>query len=296
MLFEKKIKNAPLSRGIIAAAAIVAVYFFGATGIAYAQPEPIKNAREAVMVSIEKLEELKGSSLRPVEKLRKEIDLKREALTNIVRLSRLETETIKAKLDALEADPPFAALKKELVDKIKNYLNYFTGLEEVLKSTNNLDGIQSVAGQLKDWRKFTYDPEITKAVDFILVFQNREVLDTGGERLEKISGDLKRKAATAKSLWQPVVAKAATNLNVARELNARAFALLASYLPKSSAIDIPEIMPPTDEKTSDVNLKEVSAEAIITKPATIRDLVQDSLLEIKEAYQRFVELNDFLKR
>ncbi len=271
----------------------ILIVVFGLRGTAGAQGEPIKNAREAVFESIEKLETLKGEiAINPIERLRRETELKRRALVHIIQLSILETEAIQEKLAGLRVDLRFLPLEKEFTKNLEEHLKYFRALEEVLESTGDLEGIQRIAGQLRDWRRLTYDPEIAKAVELVLVFQNREVLVIAVERFEKMSAELKRKAEKTRTLSQSIISQASLDLKEARLLNEEALTLLLGYLPARGKMIKDEETSPANPETK----KTIKENAEAENPKTINTLVEGSLLKIKAAYRKFIELNEILRK
>ena len=262
---------------------------------AYAQPEPIKTAREAVIESIGKLEDLKkNEAIEPVERLKQETELKREALGFIIDLSILETKNIEDKLSAIEVNLAFEDLRGEFIEATEGYAEYFGAMRSLLKRTDDLDGIQKIAGQLKDWRALTYDPGIAKAIDLILVFQNRDALGVADQRFEKLSAELKRRATKIRQSWQPLLLRASNDLEKAYELNDAAIELLNGYLPKEQPEEGLEAPTEAIGETISVPTTAVADDAL--PAATIRQLVEQSIGKIKEAYGKFISLNDFLKR
>ncbi|MEK7554604.1 MAG: hypothetical protein AAB518_01295 [Patescibacteria group bacterium] len=265
-------------------AGFIAVFGISLVSTAHAQPEPIKTAREAVIESIEKLDALKrDETIDPIERMKRETELKREALTNIIELSTLETENIREKLEDIEVTLAFEDFRIELVQATNGYVKYFDAAQNLLKGTESLDGIQTIAGQLKDWRILTYDPGIAKAVDLVLVFQNREALDIADQRFEKLSIELRRRAVRIRQSWQPLLLRASGDLDEAHRLNEAAIELLNEYLPKDEAAA-------TEENT----LAEVESEVV--SDHTVRKFVEGSITKVKEAYGKFISLSDFLKR
>jgi len=232
-----------------------------------AQSEAIRSARQEVIATVDKLVEIQGQNLAPEAKEREEIALKKTTLQKIINLSVIETLDLKNKLASLAGvEAELIVLEDQLLTKLEDYLAYFDGVREVLEVTSTREQVQKLAGDFKDWREVSYNQELKKVVDFILVFQNKTLLKTAQERLTKFVSEI-RKTKLSRGATQPLLNEAALNLREAREANNRALNLLA---PSSSA---PQ-----------------------TQSASLRDSVETSLTKIKAAYKNLIDLADLVKK
>jgi hypothetical protein len=265
---------------------LIATGFFAAgTPFVHAQSEAIKEAREAVISSVNKLSEVGDRNLSPAEKEKKEISLRKEALERIVTLSILETDEISLKLVTLTKSVPdeFIPLHNIFISETEEYLDYLALLKRNIRTLDSAEEISELAGSLKAWRETTYNPEIKKMVEFILAFQNKLILEKADERLKKINQDIKRLGKENSS--ENLVQQAAVNLEKAHRANESAMEQLKEYIPRTDA-ELSALSEPVPQLMKTQALPE---------PPTVRERIEDSLLNIRKAYKNFIEINDSIK-
>ncbi len=273
-------------------AGMVALVILTVPVFARAQSDEIKSTRKEVIEAIDRLSAIKDQELSPAERVRREAELKRAALEKILTLSDLETRGLRLRVaGTADIGDAFVPLREDLVTRLDGYGDYFAGMKRVLKNTVALDDIQKLAGQFKDWRDSTYNPETRKAAEFVLSFQNRDALKTADQRLIKIGSDLRRhKVLKSKiEIWQSTLMRAAQNLKQAHQLNDQALEILAGYIPRQIE---EEITPAQTMSTADADEQPAAGDGLpITEPApTISDLIEGSVAKIREAYAGFIEL------
>jgi len=287
---------------------IVSIFAIIPFGFVYAQPEIIKDSHREVIDSVDKIYEVRESNLTQQEKLAKEMELKKTALDKVVEFSILETENFKTNLINLEVgedefEAELLALRDTLLIKLDDYLEHFDFVRNGIKASDNLEIVQSIAGSFNDWREFTYNPEIKKVIEFILIFQNKSFIKLADLRFGKIASDLRTVISPKlqSSIRQQFLNPAAISIRGAREFNNRAMALLADYISEEKAFGESEIDTPGLEEEAAFDSGFVPEEEIAVKEdekqveeLTIRDLVISSLQKLKDAYSKFLSLRDFV--
>jgi len=247
---------------------------------AAAQSEAVRSAREEVIATVDKLAEIQEQDLTPEAKEREEIALKKTALQKIINLSAAETLDLKDKLASLTGvETQLISLQDQLLTKLEDYLAYFDDTNRALEIISRREEIQNLAGDFKDWREVSYNQELKKAIDFILVFQNKSLLKTAQERLIKFASEV-RKTKLVRESYQPLLNEAARNLREAREANNRALSLLGDYLEKSLAGEVL------------TKLNSIPQ----TREPSLRELVETSLTKIKAAYKSLIDLADLARK
>ncbi len=267
----------------------------------YGQPEAIKSAREAVIETLDKLAAVREQELNPRDKERREFELKKLALNKIADLSLLETEDLETKLEALSEIPAeFLILKDSFLIALANFLEVLSGFKKQLLISNDLATVQNLAGEFKNWREAIYNPEVKKIAALMSVFQNKKLLKVADARFELIAGEIRRLKPAPKSIpenWLALLNQAALKLKSARELNAEAINQLLNYLPviEETPVDIAEDTPMREPKELKPETEKPEPSAPEAEP-TIGELTGQSIAQIREAYQNFIRLNNFIKK
>lgn len=255
---------------LLAGALIVAV----SAARTHAQSDDIKSAREKVNAAagaLSKLAQDDGSESAEA----KEIELKREALRKVVALTRTETESVYERLKALnDIESELVLLRDTLIDEIERYEAYLDTTEARLDALDTLEAVQQFAREFQHWRAADYNREIKKAIDMNLVGQNRAALRIADARFLKVSAYVKRVHSSHPkgSELEAMVNDAASRIRAARTAYSEARKLLAAYLPAKG-----------DEKLTSTFAKG-------EEPASITDLVSESLQDIRDAYTLFLKI------
>ncbi|MEK7611897.1 MAG: hypothetical protein AAB407_00965 [Patescibacteria group bacterium] len=272
------------------------------TATAFAQSDAIKSAREEVITSIEKLNALDSVTLKPEERAELELSLKRVALGKILTLSTLETSELRDKFIAIEVpEGDFSDLQILIADELKASIAVFAAQEKKTVAAKSITEIQTIATEIKTWRETKYNPEIRKTIDFMLVFQNGAVLKTAEDRLLKIEVNLEKTNATKSKFAESLLEEAREKILEAKDLHDNALQLLLAHLPKKAVtattieIEIPVIEEDVSTTTEDGTVVELPEPEIEKPILTIRELVESSIRNIKDAYKNFIALSEFLK-
>lgn len=270
-----------------------------------AQSETVKSAREEVQASADKLTAVQEENLTAEEKAEKETALKKEALGKIIALTVLEAEELKNKIESLtDIEAEFLILRDDFLNKLAVFPEYLDDFTAAHEASFDLVPLEKLAGDFQAWRAASYDPEVKKMVDFIIVFQSKNLLRVADQRFTKISVELKKIklpfGKTRSDIWLNLN-QAALNLSEARIANAQAMVLLLEYLPKTEPADKTEVKTETKEEISDkISLltsddPSPANEPVEDKP-TVRDAVQKSILGLRFAYENFIALAELFKK
>lgn len=255
----------------------------------YAQ-ENLKSALKEVAEKIEDLAEVKEDDTLPYEeRIRKEIQTRKEALLKIFELTLLEDEALKNKLNGIEN---LNEIQKQIRDilliALKENENAYQEMRKRLDGADNLKEIKQLAVDFKNWRAFVHNPKTEKIISFALVFQEKNVLGITRNRLEKIKADLEKlekMKIIQKEDTGNLLAEAIGNIEKAENLNKQAKDALFLLLAK-------ELYPLDNAATS----TELMAAAVSeNEPPSVKSLVEESLKNIKEAYRIFIEISKVVK-
>ncbi len=285
---------------------IITVLSFSPVANLHAQSETIKNAREAVVESIDRVNQ--GELEHAPEAQR--FDVKRIALKNIFTLSKIEVQELSGKLTSLllaNENENTQALRTKFAAALDSYLAYLSTTQNILEDAGDLTEVEGVAGDLKDWREKIYDPETKKILDFTLAFQNRQALKIAEGRLLKINADVKRTKLNRQKndVAQLLIVSAGSNLKNARALNEEAVTSVLAYLrpplvTEQNVLDTAGTLSPQTDETmkSGTALGAPSDNALLQEkvPSTLHELVSDSVNEIRTAYEKLIRISELLKK
>ncbi len=259
-------------------------------GTALAQPEALKAARDAVAESIGRLEEFHKNTP-PGAREDQELQLKREALSKIIEFTSLEAGELKLKLEHIqEVEAPFIILLDSYLETLDQFLNRLDTAKielDELEGAITADEFKGLAASFTDWRTSTYNPALRRMAAFALGFQNRALLKVADQRFVKIAAELK-KSKIDTGLTRDALNEAALRLREAREYNNQAIDVMARFLPNNEEEKIGELL--IDEKPAPQKTDEDKPEMLI------KSMVEKSLGSLRNAYKKFFELNEFIKK
>lgn len=239
-----------------------------------AQSEALKSALNEVVQSEETI---KGNS----------VEAKKAIFLKIINLSLLETKELKEKIDNLGELEEYFGLKDWFSAKLDEYIKYFQLLREQIKSGLNEDELGNLINDFKNWRESDYNLQIKKIIDFILVFQQKQSLVTAENRFEKISKDL-----------QKIKSLKGNKLELANRLLKEARIYLDEAWRLYSLSE--KLLLPFDEEiaaTSTVaTTSTTSTEVLQLQISDVRELLKNTMNEIKNAYQKFFQISVLIKK
>ncbi|MEK7192295.1 MAG: hypothetical protein AAB646_02160 [Patescibacteria group bacterium] len=232
--------------------------------LALSLPATQSRAQSGVLKSI--IEDISDS----VEKVKEVDDLanRKNALRKVLDFSISRTENFYNRLKNLEGlEPGFVDLRESLLSSLEKFLAYYENALAALEEAREAAVVKQIGVEIKNWRNEIFNPGIEKVIDFLLVFQGEEFLELANNRFERISGDLNRLKdikLLKKFRLQGLLGSSSADLKQAKELISEAKEILLSA---------------SDEEPEN----------------SIQDLVELTLVKIKSAYKKFLEINAQLK-
>lgn len=227
----------------------------------FAQTENIKTALQGIVDSLEQLSKIE---LTNKNKVVAELTARKLALKNILNLVFTEANNLKNKLIKIEdLEDDHLKMRDQLLKELDNQTSYYESLNNRLESNITLPKIKELAMQFKDWRQVVYHPHLQKIINFILISDARDILQVAESRYKNISIELKKVGSTTVIKNSPLFSlleKAEQSLEEAKELQ-KATELV--------------ILKSTDNDT--------------------QKLTEEELDKIKEAYNYFIEMSEWLK-
>ena len=268
----------------------------------HAQSDTIKQAREAVTENV--TEAARAEATRAPEAER--FATKRAALESILSLSKLEAEELQAKLTALLLNNEIEkvqALRTKFAAALDSYLAYLKNADDTLATTPELTAIENIAGDLQEWKETIYNPEMQKILDFTLAFQNRQMLLVGDARLTRVATEIKRaKLSREKAVAAKLLLNAASNhLKTAHALNEDAITAVRAYLApnenrNTDAIQEDALLPTPETTPLTTPSVENDKNSLILPAPTPRELVTNSVKEIRATYENFLKIAELLNK
>lgn len=243
------------------------VFLFGG-GVAFAQSEELKTAKQGVVDSVSALSDIQeNAELSDAEKEAQEAEARKIALKKIFELSQLELKTLTQKVSAVkELSVEYIELQNQLIKNLGEASADIHEYADTLTELMALPDVKQFAADFKEWRETKYNVAIHNALDFISVFQAQTFLKIAEARFEKIATDLRRlrssKIVKTETL-EPLLSWAGQDLKEARAQYAQAVTLLLETKPDKPSVGV---------------------------------LVDALVANIKDAYKRFFEMSDLVRK
>ncbi len=211
-----------------------------------------------------------SASLAPEEKLSKA----KEDLTKALDLSLKKVDSLRSRLDELNF-PELSReeeLKNEALSNLDAYTDYYGKAKEDLEKKNSLEEVKNLAKDVKEHRDTIYTPGVEEIVRFVLVFYNEDVLGTANDRLSKIETDVKK----------------LDKLGVIKEANFRGKLDDADKLLQKAAT--------LQGGAKEIILSATSTDLMKERKPSAKEMIENSLNNIKSVYTIFLELNQAVKK
>lgn len=299
----------------------IIVIFFAAlltsvtgTGSAHAQSQAAQKALEGIKESVDTLVNAKDKN-NP-----NETAFRAETFKKVVDFSIIELKDLKVKFLAAAAEQKTSSTIGVWREHILSEMNKTAAFyETVKKNADKIDEnvsdeeIKNDAENFKKWREENFSPLAEEINNFLLIEQQKSSIDTAEKRWEKVKNDvLKLKKSYSAKKMQPFE----TLLKQAEESNADAKDI---YMGARDLFD-KTYLSPFEEKdnaattTVTATEKESAVVASSTKadtknsadenasstspipPPSIRDLIKDSLTNVKRTYQIFIEMSGLVRK
>lgn len=241
------------------------------------------------------------------------------AFNEVLELAASESLDLKTKLAGLSVEKPLQTWKLTTIEKLNDALSYYDYMKRKLKAKEikSLDEIKQFAENFKTERDNKYIAHITGAAEFVYLQETKTAIRTAGERQVKIEYDItqienirgKTKALLdIKNMLEDSNAylmESQNNLIVAEAQFLEKNNLLATSTPSSTPAGLEN---ETSTSTLPLNLVSetpTSSPNIATStenevppppPASIKDLVKDSLTKVREVYRIFIETSSLVRK
>jgi len=236
-----------------------------------------------------------------------------EIFEKVLNLSIKETEGIINQLKTLEnLDEKNSSFRVQLSEKFSGFLEFYEEQKKNLENPEEIDlaKIKNWAQSLKDWRENVYLPVLKTAIDFLLINQQKIALEITEKRHKKISTDVEKLIKInlkGSDDLKKMSEQAANSIDKARDLYQEAenrFWLTTILMATSSQQTATTTEEITASTTASTNLEQATSTATTTIPAaetedqflSIKNLIGQSLNKIKETYQIFIEMSNFVKK
>jgi len=291
----------------------------------------IKESVQEVKDSTKNLITTKDSdTLSPEEKDKQELNQRLDIFKKVIRLSIKETEDTKNQLKKLaNLDEKKSALRDQFETTLEGFLKFYDEQNKILAKPEEIDliKIKEIAQAFKDWREKTYLPEFNIVTDFLLINQQKSTLEMTQNRFNKISSDvLKLEKINFKGTneLKKSLSLAADYIQEAKDFRQEAedkFLSLeeirnaSSTTASSTNIEASDLDATSTENAAVLNaaititVENASSTTASSATATstpsipiedqflsIKGLVGNSLNKIKETYQIFIEMSNFVKK
>lgn len=304
------------------------VFSFIPVSRVFAQSSAAQKALEEVKDSVGTLIGAKDEN-NPIE-----TGLRIETFKKVLVFSTAETKDLKLKLlsyDEFSAATSTATSSlsfwgKSAIGKLNDALAYYDEQKSAIEDKDflmTLESIKTMAEKFKKWREEFYIPAIEEITSFLLTEQQNKAIETAENRWQKISGDvvkLKKVRFKKISELEKSLKEAGESIEEAWVLNKKARELFEeTYLirgvdittttssatstqPTSTSTVIENAATSTAAETNTTTTtgqkqkeKDESAEPP-NPPPSIKDLVKDSLIKIRDAYQNFIEMSNLVRK
>lgn len=253
------------------------------------------------------------------EKSGSELALRIETFKKVIEFSVSEAKDLKIKLLALEdLSEDENAWRENVIKELNNALVYYESEKAAIEDTSkiDLDEIKALATDFKEWRDTTYLPIAEKINEFLLIHQEENAIEIAERRWQKIDEDIKKlEKAKIKGVSElrQLLNDAGTIIGEGKNLNREAGGLFwenyiltdaSSTTSTPASVVVTPVLPEelnatTTASSTEVNstsTDESASSTLAIQPPSIRDLVEDSLVKIKDAYQVFIEMSSLVRK
>ena len=239
--------------------------------------EQLRSTLKEVAEKIIEISEIKREiNLTAEERLQKETQARKNALSKIFDLTLLEDKDLKNKLNGLKnLSEEQREVKDDLLSVFVENENAYKEMKKRLDEAGTLEEIKQLATDFKNWRNAVYNSKAEKIVSFVLIFQQKKTLAIAKERLEKIKinlEELENEKLISREETDNLLQIAETSLQKAEELNKQAENSLQSN--------------PITSLLERLGLKQQESPKV---------LIAKSLGKIKIAYAAFLDLSNLVK-
>jgi hypothetical protein len=284
---------------------IVALFYAGSANAE--TTGSVEKALEGVKQTVDDLVSAKD------DKTPQELPLRIQTFRKVLELSIAEAKDLKLRLLSEEPEEKeLISFHEDLVKKISEALKFYEEKNKkfsLLERDLNLEDIRLMAEDFQNTRTANFSTPTQTAHDYLASRQPSKALEIAENRFNKIENDLKKmgRNRTTENL-KLLLKKASKNLEEAKKNKTLAeekfkkdyllpkeevsinVSISSSFLQNKEELEI-ETSAATSTPTS--TIVEVP---VLPPPPSIRDLVQESLTHVKEAYQVFIEMSAVVRK
>ncbi len=228
-----------------------------------------------------------NNELSPEEKQQQELQTRKDTVSKILDLTRMEQADLLNRLAGLKTlTDAQGKMRNTLTSQLAGNENSFKHIQDRLTTADTTESVRQLATDFKNWRTVVYDPKAKQTVAFTFVFNGKSILATAQKRLENISKDLNDRKNTLGDNADEITElfeKATNSIKDAEELHNQAKILVMAAL---TSLNKPMSQLALSQKVSDMNTRNI---------ADSKKLTEQSLQNIQTAYKIFIELGAALK-
>ena len=234
------------------------------------------------------------NSISAPEKDVKEFQAQQDILNGVIDLSENEVSSAKDQLNKLpefNKDSAEQKLQSEYLTNLDTYNAYFESEREKIETAASIDDLKNIASDIKTYRSNGYDDSLQNMVTFTLLYYSSDITTTAKTRLDKITSDivkLQNAGLVKKSFDASSIDKAAGLISDATKLQEQAKALILEPVQVKDATDITSTDTEAVTKTTDAATTGTDTTIV---PPTPRDLIENSINDIKNAYNVFLQIS-----
>jgi hypothetical protein len=228
-----------------------------------------------------------------------DLDARKKILNKVLDTTQTEVEGLKNKLNGIDLDDDWNIIRDGFLSNLADFKSYNESFSKKVNSdTITTEEIKNLAKDMIDWREKNYTPKLKEITNMTFIFDEESLLKIAQGRLDKISSDIKKlskqnyintnKLKTLLPKAEKSLNKSTSYQNEAKDLFIKSFAdfIKAKNENASSTEKEAAIIIPADEKQ----------ETPIEIQDSIRNLLKNSLTEIKNTYDIFFQMNNEIKK
>ncbi|MDI6734249.1 MAG: hypothetical protein QMD50_02005 [Patescibacteria group bacterium] len=227
-----------------------------------------------------------------------DVNTRQKIFIDILDSSKTEINELKERISDLQLESDdWKKTRDNFINRLSEYRQYYNDLENKITGENTtIDEIKSIAKELKEWREKEYTPRLKEISNMILIFESENFLKTAKNRLDKVLLDLKKlekqKFVKIDSL-KFYYLQSSQKFKNAKELNENAKSLFYNSL---NSIDDKKTSS-NDKVTANTGAPTDTSEksSKITDQESIKNILKNSLKELKATYELFFQMNERLK-
>jgi len=235
----------------------------------------------------------------------KDFSNRQKAFYKVMELSGAELQNLNKTLNDLKIDNnseemnQYAQEKTEFLKTIFQFEEYNQEIKDKISEAKNITSLKSLAIEFKNWRENTYNPQAQIIVNFSLLLQQKTILDTANDRLNKIQQDVKKLenlGIDQINKLNSLLDKSQKDLGEANQSFEKAKTILDNYFNSATstiATTTEEIATSTENATSTVSI-EINKEQIDI--SQLQMLLENGFSKIKSVYETFIEMSAVVKK